>query len=110
MLASVLVLTRKKLRSVDKCEQENGNASNNVCNSVTRWALLSLLMTHRITILHVASNDDHERPQPSSENFRGLDKLQASEPCESREASVKKGNTSKNCKFTDEELSTHCTD
>ena len=36
----------------------------------------------------------------------GLDKLQASEPCESREASVKKkGNTGKNCKFTDEELS-----
>ena len=41
----------------------------------------------------------------------GLDKLQASEPCKSREASVKKrGNTSKNCKFTDEELSTHYAD
>ena len=43
----------------------------------------------------------------------GLDKLRASEPCESREASVKKkkkGNASKNCKFTDEELSTHYTD
>ena len=39
---------------------------------------------------------------------RGLDKLRASEPCESP---VKKnGNTSKNCKFTDEELSTHYTD
>ena len=43
----------------------------------------------------------------------GLDKLRASEPCESREASVKKkekGNTGKNCKFTDEVLSTHYTD
>ena len=41
----------------------------------------------------------------------GLDKLRASEPCESREASVKKKrNPSKNCKFTDEELSTYYTD
>lgn len=28
-------------------------------------------MTHRITILHVASNGDLERPQPSSKNFLG---------------------------------------
>ena len=39
---------------------------------------------------------------------RGLDKLRASEQCES--PVKKKGNTSKNCKFTDEELSTHYTD
>ena len=32
------------------------------------------------------------------------------EQCESREALVKKKETSKNCKFTDEELSTHYTD
>ena len=40
-----------------------------------------------------------------------IKKLWASEPCESREVLVKKkGNTRKNCKFTDEELSTYYTD
>ena len=41
----------------------------------------------------------------------GLDKLLASEMRVTRGISKKKkGNTSKNCKFTDEELSTHYTD
>ena len=36
---------------------------------------------------------------------KGLDKLRASEPCDSREGiGKKKASTSKNCKFTDEEL------
>ena len=40
----------------------------------------------------------------------GIDKLRASEPCEASVKKRKKKETSKNCTFTGEELSTHYTD